>query len=123
MAAYHMEALRRQRVIDTKVEALTRIEKAQEAEALRIQEENERVAREMQEEEEAQIKEREEHLRQRGGNTQGNKCNHKSILRELKYQEKVLRDHGLVMGNVKLPKWEMGESHNYNVYVDEKNVA
>lgn len=106
MAAYHLEALRRQRVIDRKQGALKRIFEKQQEEEQREQEELARVAWEKKEAEENRRSERAEHLRQRGGTT-GAACIKKidkSIKKygdgDLRHQKKTLRDHGLVMGHV-----------------------
>ncbi|XP_065058523.1 uncharacterized protein LOC135686254 [Rhopilema esculentum] len=145
MAAYHWEALRRQRVIDRKQEARQRIAKRmvilrslvapdlgmlslqkirvcicnfgvsfillavyilpdlEEEEKLRLEEES-RLEREKRQLEDAKRREREEHLRQRGegGMYRGSGKRHtaQSTQKDLRHQQKVLRDHGLVMGHV-----------------------
>merc|ERR1712025_171268 len=108
MAAYHLEALRRQRVIDRKQGALARLYAKEEEEERKRQEELARSAWEKQEAEENRRYEREEHLRQRGGaNGDIKKLLDKTVgevkkygAGDLRYQKKTLRDHGLVMGHI-----------------------
>ncbi|XP_057312392.1 uncharacterized protein LOC130653915 [Hydractinia symbiolongicarpus] len=110
MAAYHLEALRRQRVIDRKHGALARIAMGkvrEEEEERKLQEQFEQRERTKLIEEEDRRKEREEHLRQRGGSRPKfySRTDKQTQVRfptqkDLRHQQKVLRDHGLVMGHV-----------------------
>ena len=73
-------------------------------ERFRLQEE-ERLAKEKIDLEDARKREREEHLRQRGegGMYRVSRPYSNGLAttqRDLRYQQKVLRDHGLVMGHV-----------------------
>ena len=67
-----------------------------------MQEELERNARETLEQEENRRREREDHLRQCGRAGRKNKQIQVQMLtqQDLRHQQKVLRDHGLVMGHV-----------------------
>ncbi|XP_031563467.1 CLK4-associating serine/arginine rich protein-like isoform X2 [Actinia tenebrosa] len=110
--AYHMEALRKQRIMDRKHAALARIAILQ-AEAERKQKEDEvRTRRIKHEQEEAKSKERERYLNSMGRTSKSKQgvinANYTSMLedqkiriaqKDLKHQEKVLRDHCLVMGH------------------------
>ncbi|XP_066922754.1 GRB10-interacting GYF protein 2-like isoform X2 [Clytia hemisphaerica] len=106
MAAYHNEALRRQRVIDRKVEALARISIRQEEEERRLNEEIRRQQFEKLEQEENRRLERELHLQQCGGKIKPTGYSSKQTQvkfqtqSDLRHQSKILRDHGLVMGHV-----------------------
>merc|ERR1712113_184670 len=98
MAAYHLEALRRQRVIDRKQGALCRIQQVREEDELRQQKELERSAVEKQEAEQNRRNEQEEHLRSCG--KKADKNVQVKPVTDLRHQKKTLRDHGLVMGHV-----------------------
>lgn len=67
-------------------------------------EEEKRLEREKLDLEDARRREREEHLRQRGEGGMNRSRNRNSRLvtsqKDLRHQQKVLRDHGLVMGHV-----------------------
>ena len=91
MAAYHREALRRQRVIDRQIEALNRIEST-EAKIL-----HEEFTKSRAPEEAAKLNaEQEDEM----NDLQQQKVGRKPIAHDLRYQRKILRDHGLVMGHV-----------------------
>ncbi len=62
-----------------------------------------KAAREKLEQEEARRRERQEHLRQRGeaGTSRNRSQKYQNTgQKDLKQQQKILRDHGLVMGHV-----------------------
>ena len=75
----------------------------EEEERLRLQEE-EQLREEKRYMEDAKRREREEHLRQRGrGGLKGSMAKSGSLAasqKDLRHQQKVLRNHGLVMGHV-----------------------
>jgi len=109
--AYHLEAQRRQRIIDRKQEALQRmIFQKQLEEEKRRDEEEKRKFRKVEKEKEL-ARTREEYLRSMGrtgrtGVISGNYVNmtdeqkKRISQRDLRHQEKILRDHCLVMGHV-----------------------
>eukprot|EP00112_Aurelia_sp_Birch-Aquarium-sp1_P014195 Seg3049.1 transcript_id=Seg3049.1/GoldUCD/mRNA.D3Y31 product="hypothetical protein" protein_id=Seg3049.1/GoldUCD/D3Y31 len=97
--AYHQEAQRKARTIARKQEALLQaLRRHEEEERLRAEEEA-RLEKERGEIEDARRREREEHFRQRG---EGGKSSRSrgSTQKDLRHQQKILRDHGLVMGHV-----------------------
>lgn len=104
---YHLEAQRRARVLERKQAALKKLQEQQEEEERKLQEQFEQRERTKLIQEEDRRKEREEHLRQRGGGRPKfySKTDKQTQVRfptqkDLRHQQKVLRDHGLVMGHV-----------------------
>jgi len=103
--AYHQEAQRKARVQVRKQEAILNQLRRQEEEEKRRLKEQELAEKEKLELEDARRFEREEHLRQRGA---GGRCRGsgpysgglRTTQKDLRHQQKVLRDHGLVMGHV-----------------------
>ncbi|XP_029188413.1 uncharacterized protein LOC114955700 isoform X2 [Acropora millepora] len=109
--AYHKEALRKQRIIDKKAAAIARMKfgKQLEEEKKRADQERQKLQKVEQEKERART--REEYIRSMGrtgraGVVNANYVNMiaeqklKISQRDLRHQEKILRDHCLVMGHV-----------------------
>jgi len=111
MAAYHMEALRKQRIIDRKHAALARIALIQQLEEEKRRDEEEKCKLRKVEKEKELARTREEYLHSMGrtgrtGVISGNYVNmieeqkQRISQRDLRHQEKMLRNSGLVMGHV-----------------------
>lgn len=111
--AYHKEALRKQRIIDKKNAALARIAVRQQLEDDRRRSEEQRHRHEMAEREHEKARKREEYLSsmgRTGRSTQGvinanfvhmpEEKKKKICQKDLRHQERVLRDSCLVMGRV-----------------------
>ncbi|XP_022788204.1 uncharacterized protein LOC111328098 isoform X2 [Stylophora pistillata] len=111
--AYHNEALRKQKIIDKMYEALARIENGQQLEDDRRRSEEQRHRYEMAEKEHEKTRKRERYLNSMGRtskNTQGvinanfvhmsEEKKNKICQRDLRHQERILRDSCLVMGQV-----------------------
>ncbi|XP_027056830.1 GRB10-interacting GYF protein 2 [Pocillopora verrucosa] len=111
--AYHKEALRKQRIIDKKNAALARIAVRQQLEDDRRRSEEQRHRHEMAEREHEKARKREEYLSsmgRTGRSTQGvinanfvhmpEEKKNKICQKDLRHQERVLRDSCLVMGRV-----------------------
>lgn len=109
--AYHMEALRKQRIIDRKHASLARLAIIQQLEEEKKRADQERQKLQKVEKEKERARTREEYIRSMGrtgraGVVNANYVNMiseqklKISQRDLRHQEKILRDHCLVMGHV-----------------------
>ncbi|KXJ25818.1 uncharacterized protein LOC110243487 isoform X1 [Exaiptasia diaphana] len=111
--SFHLEAQRQQRVIDKKHAALARLALKQAEEERIKKEQEERTKRIRQEQEIMKSKERDQYLKSMGRTSKTKQgvinANYTNMLedqkkwiaqKDLKHQEKVLRDHCLVMGHV-----------------------
>ncbi|EDO39548.1 predicted protein [Nematostella vectensis] len=109
--AYHMEALRKQRILDRKHTALVRLAIAQAEQERALKEQELKMQRMKLEQEKTKSNEREHYLKSMGrtGKTGVINANYTNMLedqkkrisqKDLRHQEKVLRDHCLYMGNV-----------------------
>ncbi|KAL9973388.1 hypothetical protein ACROYT_G019844 [Oculina patagonica] len=112
-AAYHMEALRKQRIIDRKHAALAKIALTEHLQETKKRRDEERYKYELAEKEHEKTRKREEYLNSMGRTGKSSKgvigANYVYMLEEqkkrisqkdLRHQEKTLRDHCLVMGHV-----------------------
>ncbi|XP_068701583.1 GRB10-interacting GYF protein 2-like isoform X2 [Montipora capricornis] len=109
--AYHMEALRRQRIIERKQAALARIAIIQQLEEEKKRADQEKLKLEKVEKEKERARTREEYIRSMGRSGRAGVVNShyvnmipeqkmKISQRDLRHQEKILRDNCLVMGHV-----------------------
>ncbi|XP_068718442.1 capping protein inhibiting regulator of actin dynamics-like isoform X1 [Montipora capricornis] len=109
--AYHNEAKRRQRVLDKKREALQRLVIQQQLEEEKKRADQEKLKLEKVEKEKERARTREEYIRSMGRSGRAGVVNShyvnmipeqkmKISQRDLRHQEKILRDNCLVMGHV-----------------------
>lgn len=111
--AYHKEALRKQRILDKKHAALARIALLQQMEQDKKRADEERYKYELAEKEHERARKREEYLSSMGRTGKNSRgvinANYVYMLedqkkrisqKDLRHQEKVLRDSCLVMGHV-----------------------
>lgn len=109
--AYHMEALRKQRIIDRKHAAVARIAILQQLEEEKKRADEQRRKFQKVEQDKERARTREEYIRSMGRTGRAGVVNANYVnmteekkmrisQKDLRHQEKILRDHCLVMGHV-----------------------